>query len=235
MKNKNLAQVKYKGYSKESIDLIEKNGKRYVLKKWKNVDKGQKSIEKQVSFEEIISGSIRIKSPKVVDSYTNNEGEFVAIMEYIEGLSGYDLHKISSFQFAKNLKQVFALVLSRNIDSSNLIPLQTKLLKNKLEKIKKECFDNEIVEYIDGLIKILKNDISLDVLIGSCHGDLTTSNIIATGPSNFLIDFLPCFRISFVGLCKIRQDLIYGWSTRKMKGYKLIIIEFYIILLFLIK
>ena len=222
MKKKNLAEIKIlEGHSRESIELIENNGKRYVLKKWLDPEKGKKSIEKQITFEEIISGSIRIKSPKIVDNYLDNKGNFIAIMEYIEGFSGSDLHKISSFQFSKNLKQAFSLVLSRNIDSSKKMPLDSNLVIKKLEKIKKECFDEFIIECIDRLIKIVKKQRNIEIMVGSCHGDLTTSNIIATGPSTFyLIDFLPCFiETPIWDLCKMRQDLVYGWSTRKMKGH----------------
>ena len=58
---------------------------------------------------------------------------------------------------------------------------------------------------------------------GNCHGDLTTSNIIATGGSTFyLIDFLPCFlETPLWDILKIKQDLLYGWTTRHLKGYTL--------------
>tara|TARA_Y100001968_G_scaffold250685_1_gene235779 strand:- start:767 stop:1642 length:876 start_codon:yes stop_codon:yes gene_type:complete len=221
--NNTLAEDKIKkGYSKDNLKLIEIKGQRYVRKTWIDIERGKKASQKQILFEEIQTGNVQIKTPKIVDTYINKKNEYEIIMEYIEGYSGALLHKISSPLLAKNLRHAFSLILTRNIEGSNLKKiLSTKIIK-KLKIIYEQLDDVKIKNNINILIKIVSNEPFYKIPIGQCHGDLTTENIIATSHSNFyIIDFLPSFiETPIWDLTKIRQDLIYGWSTRYLKGYE---------------
>mgnify|MGYP001215120320 CR=1 FL=1 len=220
----NLAEDKIKkGYSKDNLELIEIKGQRYVRKTWSDVERGKRASQKQILFEEIRTGNIQIKSPKIIDTYINKSKKFEIIMEYIEGYSGSGLHKISSPLLVKNLRQAFSFILSRNIEESHSEKVLTTELVNKLNRIYEQIKDSDIKYHIINLKTIISKNKFYDIPIGKCHGDLTTENIIATSHSSFyIIDFLPCFLETPIwDLAKIKQDLIHGWSTRYLKGYEM--------------
>ena len=105
---------------------------------------------------------------------------------------------------------------------------------SKLDSIKNIRSINFIFKYINIIKNFILSLKEISIPIGSCHGDLTTSNIIATGYSSFyLIDFLPTFlETPLWDIVKIKQDLEYGWTTRYLKGYAMnnaVILNDYII------
>ncbi|MEY3200922.1 MAG: hypothetical protein RIR70_472 [Pseudomonadota bacterium] len=73
--------------------------------------------------------------------------------------------------------------------------------------------EEEISALLDGIEEIR-------VPVGECHGDLTLSNVILSHSKGLLlIDFLTTFLDSpLQDLAKLRQELIYGWSFRKLDG-----------------
>ena len=235
MKNSRPFNLKFSdGNSNENIELVEIRKSKYVKKTWNDSIRGSEAIRKQIFFEEIISGQVRIRTPKVIDSYTDDKNKFVAVMEYIEGYSGSDLHKISTIQLSKNLRNAFSLIISKSYEQSTIRKIEPKILISKLDSIKNIRSINFISEYIDIIKNFILSLKEISIPIGSCHGDLTTSNIIATGYSSFyLIDFLPTFlETPLWDIVKIKQDLEYGWTTRYLKGYAMnnaVILNDYII------
>ena len=68
----NLAENKIKkGYSKDNIELIEIKGQRYVRKTLADITRGKKACQKQIRFEEIRTCDVHIKSPKIIDTFMN--------------------------------------------------------------------------------------------------------------------------------------------------------------------
>ena len=124
-------------------------------------------------------------------------------MEYIEGYSGADLYKISSYNMARNLKQSLSILLSKNIESSKFKNHSTHDIVFKLREIESIVQNKKIRDMLYNLKLFIENKKNIFIPIGYCHGDLTTSNIIATSSSTFyLIDFLLIFRNSNLGFLK---------------------------------
>lgn len=222
-KNKSIIFKFTDGNSDEIIELLEIGNVKYVKKTWKDKIRGSEAIKKQILFEEIISGQVRIKTPKVIDKYLDNQEKFVAIMEYVEGFSGSELHKISTTQLANNLRYALSLIISNFYEQSYSKKIEPEILLNKLDMVRKKTK----LKDISGMLNIIERYIlrlnEIYIPLGSCHGDLTTSNVIATGSSTFyLIDFLPTFLDTpFWDILKLKQDLEYGWSTRHLSGHAL--------------
>lgn len=60
---------------------------------------------------------------------------------------------------------------------------------------------------------------SITIPIGVCHGDLTLSNILFSGNSYFLIDFLDSYiETPLQDIAKLRQDSKYLWSRLMYKN-----------------
>ena len=72
-KKKSIISKFSEGNSDETIQLVEIGNVKLVKKSWKDKIRGSEAIKKQILFEEIISGQVRIKTPKVIDTYLDNE------------------------------------------------------------------------------------------------------------------------------------------------------------------
>ena len=218
---KEIRGIKNRSYSKENIQLLSEEDMFFVQKTWDNIERGGKSIRKQIDFDEISINNLIIKSPKVFKTQIIDNKKFEAKMEYIEGYSGSDIALIGTREVSINLKDSLSMLINKYFEHSNLLKIDVKIFIEKIEEIKtKIYFDDELLLKLDQLKSAFLRDNFLDIPCGECHGDLTLSNIIVsrTGSLN-LIDFLPTFIESPLwDIVKIFQDLKYGWSYRDLKG-----------------
>ncbi len=216
-----IKKIKKRSNSKEEIKLISEDKSFLIKKTWKDVNRGINSIKKQIDFDEISVSNLLIKSPKVFKTQIIDDLRFEAIMEYVEGYSGSDISLIGTRELSLNLKETLSMLINKNFENSKIIPIDINLFTEKLEKIILDLGnDNELKNQLEILKSHFLKDKFLEIPSGTCHGDLTLSNIIVsrTGSLN-LIDFLPTFIESPLwDIVKIYQDLKYGWSYRNLKG-----------------
>ena len=218
--NNDNFQIKENSNSNDHVHL-EKDGQDFVIKKtWVDPDRGFESIKKQIQFGEIRLNSLIVRSPTVFYTQRINNQEFIAKMEYVDGLSGAEIVKNGSRKISLSLKEALSTVVSKNIENSNIKKVGAKVFIDKIDKIQKNNLDDDFNQ----MLIFLKNKFYaykiVELPLGPCHGDLTFSNIIVspTGSLN-LIDFLPSFIESPIwDIVKIYQDLKYGWSYRYLKG-----------------
>jgi hypothetical protein len=90
-----------------------------------------------------------------------------------------------------------------------------KAVSGKIESNLIFSGDNEIAEILKVSAKIFAElPEEMELPVGSCHGDLTFSNILFNGNNCYLIDFLDSFiETPLMDMVKIRQDSAYLWST----------------------
>ena len=218
---KELFRIKKNSNSKEEI-LLEKQGSEFLIKKtWMDIDRGIKSIKKQIEFDEIRISNLIIRSPTIYSTQEVTKNKFVAKMEYVGGYSGSDITKNGSRKVSLSLKNAFSMILSKNIEDSVIKKINTNIFTSKIDSIiSSPFFLEEFKENILYLRAQFERHKHIQIPIGPCHGDLTLSNVIVspTGSLN-LIDFLPTFIESPLwDIVKINQDLNYGWSYRHLKG-----------------
>ena len=216
-----IKKIQKRSNSKEEIKLISEDKSFLIKKTWKDVNRGINSIKKQIDFDEISVSNLIIKSPKVFKTQIIDELRFEAIMEYVEGYSGSDISLIGTRELSLNLRETLSMLINKNFENSKIIRIDIDLFTEKLEKIILDLAnDNELKNKLEILKSNFLKDKFLEIPSGTCHGDLTLSNIIVsrTGSLN-LIDFLPTFIESPLwDIVKIYQDLKYGWSYRNLKG-----------------
>ena len=213
-------QIKENSNSNDYVQL-EKDGKDFVIKKtWFDPSRGFASIKKQIQFGELRLNSLIVRSPTVFYTQQVNDKEFIAKMEYVDGLSGGEIVKNGSRKISLSLKEALSIIVSKNIENSKIEKVCSKLFIDKIDKIQKNNLDDDFNQ----MLIFLKNKFNdykiIELPLGPCHGDLTLSNIIVspTGSLN-LIDFLPSFiETPIWDIVKIYQDLKYGWSYRNLKG-----------------
>ena len=216
----NKIQIKENSNSYDDVHL-EKDGQDFVIRKtWVNPKRGFESIKKQIQFGEIRLNSLIVRTPTVFHTQKVSDQEFLATMEYVDGFSGSEIVKNGSRKISLSLKEALSIIVSKNIENSNIEKVDAKVFIDKINAIQKSNTNddfNQILIFLKN--KFLANKI-IELPVGPCHGDLTLSNIIVspTGSLN-LIDFLPSFIESPIwDIVKIYQDLKYGWSYRNLKG-----------------
>mgnify|MGYP001226471236 CR=1 FL=1 len=221
MQKKELLLMKNNSNSKDQILLVKEGSEFIIQKNWVNVERGFRSIKKQIEFDEIRIKGLIIRSPKVFSTQRVSEKEFIAKMEYIDGFAGQDIVNNGSRKISLSLKNAFSMIINNQLENSVLEKVSINIF---LEKIDSILISSKFKDIFSNKINLLREKFAryqyIEIPIGPCHGDLTLSNVIvsSTGSLN-LIDFLPTFVESPLwDIVKLNQDLKNGWSYRNLNG-----------------
>ena len=104
---KELTRIKKNSNSKDEI-LLEKEGSEFVIKKtWIDINRGFKSIKKQIEFDEIRISNLIVRSPTVYSTEYVGDKNFIAKMEYVDGFSGPDITRYGTRKISLSLKMPF--------------------------------------------------------------------------------------------------------------------------------
>tara|TARA_A100001015_G_scaffold191247_1_gene213077 strand:- start:1324 stop:2100 length:777 start_codon:yes stop_codon:yes gene_type:complete len=133
------------------------------------------------------------------------------VMEYIDGKNFVEFFENSNVQEIYNAYKIFNQYFSSFSTEDQLI--NNQLIK-KLNLLNKKSKYKKIIKNI---LKIVENN-NISVPIGTCHGDLTFSNMVFKNEKIYLVDFLDSFIDSkIIDLIKIRQDTAFFWSLEVNK------------------
>ena len=179
-----------KGHSGCTLELINKNTVRKTSRSLEYNLRLATQIEKQRKFSHST-----LRTPNVIATGTNY-GLFFCDMEYIRGVSFQDYCSVSSYSDVKNL---FTKLL-----------ISDKQTEDKTQDIYKKCLS--LREFpMDTL-----SEVSWDIPVGDCHGDLTFENILVRDGELYVIDFLDSFvESSLIDQSKLMQDTFCAWSFRE--------------------
>lgn len=126
----------------------------------------------------------------------------------------YFIHALKIF-IDDEIKKSPITEISRDIITTKYNDVYNKILQNNYIKKNKEI--ENILSKTSDIFNNLNSYIKIP--IGTCHGDLTFSNILFNGNNYYLIDFLDSFIESpLLDLVKVRQDSTYGWSQLMFKS-----------------
>ena len=214
-----MIDLKLNSHSQDLLEVINTEGVFLVNKLFKsNIDRAKKSVEKQKKFKAIYAGSTRIFSAEVLSYKELVNGTAVLTMPYIEGITGPSYAVYATPLLAKSLSSALSSILLTELTNVNEVAISSKSLLEKLDQVADSTFDTELKGLIlrgRKWIQFLPKKMIFPM--GSCHGDLTLSNIIFNPVDGIiLIDFLDTFLESpLQDVAKIKQDFTYGWSFRK--------------------
>ena len=211
-------------YSSDEISVHEDSTGRYIIKSFNDPERGKSSSLKQQKFSRLICEKWQIDTPKIIE-VISNENEYKIVMEYIDGYSGCELDLIDKTQMVFAMKNALSYLLAYNFESSIDTKYAPQIFIEKLNSIKSKnskTFPTSPVIF-DKAYEYINSKPFWLLPVGDNHGDLTLTNIIATGNREFyLIDFIPAFIESPLwDLTKLEQDLSLYWSARYIKGAKL--------------
>jgi len=167
----------------------------------------KRQIEKQSFFQENFQHD-RIRTPKVfrttrtLDAF-HADMEFIAAKDFIQFLSEADRQSLDGFL------NVITDFIRRNLTLCNSVDVSEQMKQKLVELAKK----NVPVKYIKAAKSMCNR--SVYVPVGTCHGDLTLSNILFKSSQIYLLDFLDCYIESpLQDIVKLRQDTRFGWSLQ---------------------
>lgn len=195
------------GVSGCKIELVENN----VVRKFSHsLDYNQRlvlQLQKQTNFNTNVAG---IDAPKII-SCGYDEELFYFDMEYINGkLFDEVFQGISKCELDIYTNNILDYIKETQINSTETYSsteLQT-ILTTKLLSLRERSNYKDIVDF---LVNFLNNDLGT-LSKGTCHGDLTFSNILFSKQKLYLLDFLDSYVESYVmDVVKLKQDLCHCW------------------------
>jgi hypothetical protein len=173
----------------------------------KEAERLKRQIDKQILFHKAHT-SDRVRTPKVFRTLGESssffaEMEFVAAKDFVQFLSEADRAALDDF-LGVIIDFIFGnLASSREMEVSGEIRL--KLAELKMRGVP--------VVYLEAAARWCEEPVRIPV--GTCHGDLTMSNILFKGRDLYLLDFLDCYVESPIqDIAKLRQDTQFGWSLQ---------------------
>lgn len=215
-------KIQETSHSGAFLEVFEDEGVFYVRKSTDtDIERSYKAIQKQQEFRQILTPAFRIKSVPVID-VSKGDSMLVFTMPYVDGIGGEQLAIKVTSALAKNIKLSLDSYLVQSLSKASDCVYPIELVKCKLNRIeqqmlgKSQWFPN-FQEHVACFRKYCSTD--LIIPIGTCHGDLTLSNIKITEDGDlYLFDFLECeINSPLQDAVKLLQDFKYGWSYRKEK------------------
>lgn len=224
------------GHSGCQIDVVSENNQLYIYKSTsdpKYLDRLSSQIEKQREASKLSLQHIRV--PEVYSLQRTSETT-IAKMQYVYSKNFIEFFEFAGFEQVDYFIKAVILFVEHEITNSTLEVVLPQVFQNKFEEIINKVNQNslynadaEVVDIMDRCKGIFDGIEEMILPIGTCHGDLTLSNILFNGNNYYLIDFLDSFiETPLQDIVKIRQDTAYYWSqmmyTKKYDSVRLRII-----------
>lgn len=224
------------GHSGCQIDVVSENNQLYIYKSTsdpKYLDRLSSQIEKQREASKLSLQHIRV--PEVYSLQRTSETT-IAKMQYVYSKNFIEFFEFAEFEQVDYFIKAVILFVEHEITNSTLEVVLPQVFQNKFEEIINKVNQNslynadaEVVDIMDRCKGIFDGIEEMILPIGTCHGDLTLSNILFNGNNYYLIDFLDSFiETPLQDIVKIRQDTAYYWSqmmyTKKYDSVRLRII-----------
>ena len=205
-------------FSGSKFQLFERKQKIYIKKFYKNIsERDLKSFQKQQNFKSYFIKKYQVQSASIEKIDITRK---VITLNYYTGLSGSELILNGDIVIHKILNSFLKGYVQKLIETSEIEKFNAKPYLVKCIKIKKKILPKHMFLYKKIIKKIYSklNRIKINFR-GSCHGDLTLSNIIINGDEKkiILLDFLNTFKETpLQDICKLVQDLRLYWSSRRL-------------------
>jgi hypothetical protein len=186
-----------------------------------NVERNYNATIKQKTFESLITSCYQIQSIPIQSLQKNNSGLSIC-MPYIEGITGEQFAINGNRLLASKLKTTLSSYIINIWANSEVQEFDFNIILEKLEQIESFNYEDDIANAVLSACKYVRKECVKNwyIPIGTCHGDLTLSNIIITQDNKmYLFDFLDSYIESpLQDVAKLIQDFDYGWSFRNARS-----------------
>lgn len=213
-------EIDVKGHSGCSIEIRNQGNHVFVYKTTRDPKYLQRLVlqaKKQKAAVDIEDYHIRV--PEVYD-ITQTEKETSVKMQYVYSKNFVEFFEQAGFEQIGYFIEALKHFVEYEINKCTLQKVAAAIFQAKFKEIKSKVEKNPLfignIEIANILTKaelIFADMQDMEVPLGTCHGDLTFSNILFSGNHYYLIDFLDSFvETPLQDIVKIRQDTAYRWS-----------------------
>ena len=212
-------EIKIPGHSGCLVEIVENFNYICIRKATLNnhyMTRLKAQITKQKQFSALFNS---VHVPEIYGEFKSPHVYF-AEMQYITGLDIFTFFDVASKYDLDKFFNVIEDYLTESLSLSEMTDFPLDKINQKLSSLELSFTDrlSSANHHISRLKCILDNHTFPSIPIGFCHGDLTFSNIlIEPGCENvYFIDLLDSYIESPIqDIVKIKQDIVYHWSTKK--------------------
>ncbi len=213
-------EIQVKGHSGCQIDVVSENGSVYVYKSTSDPKYLKRLALQARKQEEASTVMVRhIRVPRIYQCEQTADKTIVK-MQYVYSKNFIEFFEHAGFEQIDYLIDALKLFIEHEIDKCRLQTISSGIFNEKFAEVYAKTQHNTLYRDNKRLSKLLNEcqayfeQLSeLKLPIGTCHGDLTFSNILFNGNNYYLIDFLDSFiETPLQDIAKIRQDTAYRWS-----------------------
>lgn len=205
--------IKLPGNSNASVDLVNRSLIKKIFPKHEK-QRAIQQIKKQIDFV-----SSKIKTPTVFD-VTETSSDISVLMEYVVSQDFVTYTSTATkFDYIQSIETIVDFIINQ-IDSSKKQAFHEDKWLQKLENVTKSIKLKHGFDIDFKVRSFLEKNLPKNIIVNSCHGDLTFSNILV-GRQNqlYFIDFLdPIIETPYEDIAKFLQDAEYFWSLQKYRG-----------------
>lgn len=209
------------GHSGCDISIVTEDNELYIHKSTHDagyVPRLVNQANKQIAASRTEYQHIRV--PKIFE-VEQSETDATIKMEYVYSKNFVEYFENAGFEQIKYLIGAIKYFVDLEINASSMQTVPSNILTDKMadvaRKVEKNVHlkdDKEAQELVRQSSEVMNAVGDMLMPVGTCHGDLTFSNILFNGNNYYLIDFLDSFIESpLLDIVKIRQDTAYLWST----------------------
>ncbi len=215
-------KIDVKGHSGCAVDVVREGTELYIDKKavlpcyFSRLIAQARKQQRAVNLYHTPS----IIVPEILD--INQRPDMVSVkMEYVYSMNFVEYFEYAGFYQITHFIDTLTAFLLEEIRFSTITRTKGDVLVNKFIDVRSKCQSNpalhddpEVLLLLKGLEpRFLTETNDFEIPVGTCHGDLTFSNILFNSNSYYLIDFLDSFvETPLMDIVKIRQDTAFGWS-----------------------
>lgn len=213
-------EIEVKGHSGCQIDVVREDGQLYVYKSSRDpkyLDRLVLQAEKQRRAAGPELQHIRV--PRI-HSIDRSDSLLSVKMDYVYSKNFVEFFEHAGFEQVGYLVDALIMYLEREIKDSPLAIVPRAVVTDKFTDVRAKTLankslegDSEILAIMDASQRAFGTLTDMLIPVGTCHGDLTFSNILFNGNNYYLIDFLDSFIESpLLDIVKLRQDTAWLWS-----------------------
>lgn len=205
--------IKLPGNSNASVDLVNRSIIKKIFPKHEK-ERALRQIKKQADFI-----STQIKTPTIF-GVTETNNEIHMLMEYVISQDFVTYTSMATkTEYIQCIETIIRFIVDQ-INSSEQKSFPEDEWVKKLENVTKSIKLKHGFDIDSRIVSFLKKKLPKKIMVNSCHGDLTFSNILI-GRKNqlYFIDFLdPIIETPYEDIAKFLQDAEYFWSLQKYHG-----------------
>lgn len=215
-----MMEIEVKGHSGCRIDVVREGRELFVYKSScdsKYLDRLILQAEKQKAAS--VAEMQHIRVPRI--HRINRADDMVSVkMDYVYSRNFVEFFEQAGFEQVNYLIDALIKYLELEIKQSPMTTVSRRVVTEKFNDVKQKTLANQNISRDKTVGQLLERSQSIfdsltdmQLPVGTCHGDLTFSNILFNGNNYYLIDFLDSFIESpLLDIVKLRQDTAWLWS-----------------------